>query len=191
MVMVSGEDGDFRSFVEAQWQPLLRTAYLLTGDRGLAEDLVQSTLLQVHRRWARIERLDAPAAYARRVLVNLNSSSWRRRRVREVLHLAMPDPADVHDASAAVDLRDQLWRACLGLPPRRRAVVVLRYFEDLPDEEVARVLGISVSTVKTQAHRALATLRAELEAPSRNGDTASGPGMALLPSSGTTNRSQA
>jgi RNA polymerase sigma-70 factor (sigma-E family) len=191
MVVQSGEGEDFRSFVVAQWQPLLRTAYLLTGDSGLAEDLVQSTLLQVHRRWERIARLEAPVAYARRVMVNLNSSFWRRRRVREALHASMPDPVDTRDASAAYDLRDQLWRACLSLPPRRRAVVVLRYFEDLPDEEVARILGISVSTVKTQAHRALASLRAELAPPAPADGPPDEAVQALLSPSGTTNGSPA
>jgi RNA polymerase sigma-70 factor (sigma-E family) len=123
---------------------------------------VQSALVRVHRNWHRIERRDAPAVYARRVLVNLNASVWRRRiRLREQPTAELPERAGA-DASEAHALRDELRRACLRLPPRQRAVLVLRYFEDLTEAETAAVLGISVGAVKSQTSRGLDRLRAVL-----------------------------
>src|ERR687886_1461249 len=157
--MDAQDEQDFREFVVGQWHALLRTAYLLTGDRGDAEDLVQSALVRVHRNWHRIERRDAPAVYTRRVLVNLNASIWRRRlRLREQPTAELPerpgaDPAEAHA------LRDERRRACLRLPPRQRAVLVLRYFEDLSEAETAATLGISVGAVKSQTSRGLDKLR--------------------------------
>jgi RNA polymerase sigma-70 factor (sigma-E family) len=183
------DEQDFHDFVVGQWHALLRTAYLLTGDRGDAEDLVQSALVRVHRNWHRIERRDAPAVYVRRVLVNLNASIWRRRsRLREQPTDVLPeraggDTADVHAQ------RDELRRACLRLPPRQRAVLVLRYFEDLSEADSAATLGISVGAVKSQTSRGLDKLRAiiaadraldaeltadlsDLDSPSTNGSPA-------------------
>ena len=160
--MDAQDEQDFRDFVVGQWHHLLRTAYLLTGDRGDAEDLVQSALVRVHRNWHRIERRDAPAVYARRILVNLNASVWRRRlRLREQPAAQLPDRPDP-DATEAHALRDELLRACLRLPPRQRAVLVLRYFEDLTEAETAATLGISVGAVKSQTSRGLDRLRAVL-----------------------------
>jgi RNA polymerase sigma-70 factor (sigma-E family) len=159
------DERDFHDFVVAQWHPLLRTAYLLTGDWQEAEDLVQSALVRVHRNWHRIERRDAPAVYARRVLVNVAASSWRRRlRLREHSVESLPDlPAP--DAFGRSDDRDVLRRACLELPPRMRAVLVLRYFEDLSEAETAATLGISLGAVKSQTSRALGRLRTVLDPP--------------------------
>ena len=163
---MSEADDQFREFALAQWVPLLRTAYLLTGDRGHAEDLVQSVLLEVHRRWGRIRTFEAPVAYARRVLVNLYSSSWRKRRVTEVLSPALDEARRVgEDPAEGHGLRDELWRACLQLPPRQQLVVVLRYYEDLTDDDIARLLGISVGTVRSQAHHGLRALRARIGDP--------------------------
>jgi RNA polymerase sigma-70 factor (sigma-E family) len=162
--MDAQDEQDFREFVVGQWHSLLRTAYLLTGDRGDAEDLVQSALVRVHRNWQRIERRDAPVVYARRVLVNLNASVWRRRmRLREQPAAQVPERAGA-DATEAHALRDELWRACLRLPPRQRAVLVLRYFEDLSEAETALTLRISVGAVKSQTSRGLDRLRSILAA---------------------------
>lgn len=167
--MDADSEADFRDFVVGQWHTLARTAFLLTGDRGDAEDLVQSTLVRVHRHWARIERTDVPYVYARRVLVNLHISAWRRRRgVAQVL-AAVPPERGGPDVTLAVDRRDELLRACRTLPPRMRAVLVLRYFEDLSEADVARALGISVGSVKSQTSRALDRLRAVLGAPATEG----------------------
>jgi RNA polymerase sigma-70 factor (sigma-E family) len=159
---VAGSDADgFRAFVEAQWGPLTRTAYLLTGDRGRAEDLVQSVLEKVHRRWARIGGLDAPDAYVRRAMVNTAISWRRRRRVTEVPLLGTDAPAG-SDAYQQVEQRQQVIEALRALPPRMRAVLVLRYFEDLGEADIAATLGCSVGTVKSQASRGLDRLRVHL-----------------------------
>lgn len=153
----SADEETFRAFVTSRWQALLRTAYLLVGDHGYAEDLVQTALARTHRHWRRIERKDAPEVYVRRVLVNLANSHWRRRlRLREVF--ATPDRAAA-DPTEAHDQRDELWNALSALPPRTRAVLVLRYFEDLTEAQIADALGCSVGTVKSTASRGIARLR--------------------------------
>ncbi|MFD2083151.1 RNA polymerase sigma-70 factor, sigma-E family [Actinopolymorpha cephalotaxi] len=160
--MNAEDEEGFREFVALRWTSLLRTAYLLVGDHGHAEDLVQSALVRTHRRWSGLENRDQPERYVRKVLVNLASSHWRRR-----LHFRESPVADVPertvaDATAHSDLRDELWQALRSLPPRMRAVLVLRYFEDLSEAEIAAVLGCSTGTVKSQASRGLARLRAGL-----------------------------
>jgi RNA polymerase sigma-70 factor (sigma-E family) len=151
---------DFQQFVSLQTGALLRLAYLLSGDRHTAEDLVQESLLRCHRRWERVTRAANPEAYVRRVLVNQHLS-WRRRRsstdlVVEVDHLPQAPAADSQEALAA---RDLVWRAIRQLPTRQRAVLVLRYYEDLSDADIAEVLGIRVGTVRSLAARAFARLR--------------------------------
>ncbi|GAB3068982.1 SigE family RNA polymerase sigma factor [Micromonospora schwarzwaldensis] len=158
------DDEQFRLFVQRQWGPLLRTAYLLTGDRGTAEDLTQSALEKTHRRWERILRRDAPEVYVRRVMVN-TAISWRRRRRPLEVPLLTSDGAPTPDAYARVEERQLLLTALRRLPPRTQAVLVLRYFEDLSEADTARVLGCSVGSVKSQASRGLARLRVEF-APS-------------------------
>ena len=148
---------EFDELVTAQVAPLLRAAYLLTGDRGLAEDLVQSTLTKAYVARSRVLRADSPEAYLRRILVTTHGRSFRRRRVREDLTADVPENAARPDDVAA---RHDLVRAVAALPARQRAVVVLRYLEDRPEAEVAQVLGCSVGTVKSQASRALHALRA-------------------------------
>ncbi|XVV10347.1 SigE family RNA polymerase sigma factor [Actinoplanes sp. CA-131856] len=150
---------EFRAFVEREWAPLLRTAYLLTGDRGHAEDLVQSALEKTHRRWGRVSRMDAPVAYVRRAMVNTAVSWRRRRRVSEVPLLLSDAPAG--DPYGPLDQRHEIITALRGLPPRMRAVLVLRYFADLSEAETAAALGCSVGSVKSQASRGLERLRAE------------------------------
>jgi RNA polymerase sigma-70 factor (sigma-E family) len=147
---------DFDDFVRDASTSLLRTAYLLTGDHGHAEDLLQTALLRTARRW-RSARAQ-PEAYARRVVANLAKDRWRdrSRRPREVVDLAEPG----HDGSnGQVTLRHTLLPAVLQLPMRQRAVLVLRYFEDLSIEETSAALDCSVGTVKSQTHHALARLR--------------------------------
>jgi RNA polymerase sigma-70 factor (sigma-E family) len=150
--------GDFSSFVAARWSALVRTAYLLTGDFHEAEDLVQVTLAKVYPHWGALHEETADA-YVRRALVNNNRSRHRRRRVAQLLMAFVPDrpaagagPGDVAERALLVSLLAEL-------PERQRAVVVLRYWEDLPVEEVAELLGCSVRTVKSQASRALVKLR--------------------------------
>src|SRR3954447_8566442 len=160
--MSSYDDGTFRDFVTAYRPRLVRHAFLLCGDPDEAHDLVQIALERLHRRWRQVERVEVPEAYVRRVLINLASSWWRRRlRVRVVPYADLPPAAERResDRSAAYAERDALWRAVMTLPPRTRAVLVLRYFEDLSEAETARQLGCSVGAVKSQCSRGLARLR--------------------------------
>ncbi|GAA0575654.1 SigE family RNA polymerase sigma factor [Paractinoplanes ferrugineus] len=151
---------DFRAFVERQWAPLVRTAFLLTGDRGHAEDLVQAALEKTHRRWDQVSTMDAPLAYVRKAMVNTATSWRRRRRFSEVPLVAGDGP--VNDPYGRVDQRQQVLTALRRLPPRMRAVLVLRYFEDLSEADVADALGCSVGSVKSQASRGLQRLRTDL-----------------------------
>ena len=161
-------EDDFREFVLARTPALLGTAYALTGDRGIAEDLLQTALLKTYRHWRSIRRGEhAPEAYVRRVMVNQRISWWRRRRVTETGR-PLPDVA-APDPRSGIEERDELWRALQQLPPRTRAVVVLRYWEDLPESVVAELLGCSVGSVKSQASRGLARLRGVLTAGDREG----------------------
>lgn len=154
-------DDDFRHFVETHRDALVRTAYLITGDRGHAEDLVQSALEKAHRRWSRVGPMAAPVAYVRRTMVNTATSWRRRRRVPEVPLLASHS-GDAVDPYASSGDRHQVLVALRRLPPRMRAVLVLRYFEDLSEADTALALGCSVGSVKSQTSRGLARLRAEL-----------------------------
>jgi RNA polymerase sigma-70 factor (sigma-E family) len=156
LLLGMGRDDEFRGFVLARSPALLKSAYLLTGDRGHAEDLVQSALLRSYRSWNRVIAADDPYAYVRRILFTTFSRARRRRRVVEAIGTA-PDHAALHDE--AVEDRDQLRRALRELTARQRAVVVLRFYDDLGVEQVAELLGISVGTVKSQTSKALARLR--------------------------------
>ena len=148
----------FRAYVAARSPALLRTAYLLTGSRPDAEDLLQTALAKTYLAWDRIRDREAVDGYVRRVMVNTQTSFWRRRRVTEVATDELPERAG-RDAHADLDLHDALWDALQTLTRKQRAMVVLRYYEDLPEAEVARVLGVSVGTVKSTTSRALASLR--------------------------------
>jgi RNA polymerase sigma-70 factor (sigma-E family) len=152
---------EFELWVQARGGALARSAYLLTGDAHLAEDLLQETLTRVAQKWRKVVREGSPDAYARRVMHNLAIDAWRRRRARpsEVLAATPPELAgrgDATDVERRVVLRDALAR----LTPRQRAVLSLRFYEDLTEVETAAVLGCSVSTVKSTARDALAKLRA-------------------------------
>jgi RNA polymerase sigma-70 factor (sigma-E family) len=149
---------EFEAFVGARSNRLLGTAVLLTQDRALAEDLLQTALARAWFAWGRID--GDPEPYVRRILVNTYTSWWRRRWNGETPSDAMPERpgADAHGAS---DTRHDLRSALARLPRRQRAVVVLRFYEDLTEREVARLLGCSVGTVKSQASKALARLRVD------------------------------
>lgn len=136
---------------------LLRTAVLLTGDRHRAEDLVQEALTQVALRWRRLEHAH-PEAYARQVIVRGNISWWRKHR-REVVVEVYDGASSATSDTASAERRIVLDRALAALTPRQRATVVLRYYEDLTERETAEALGVSVGTVKSQAHLALRRLR--------------------------------
>lgn len=149
---------EFSEFVEARSHALFRTALALTGHRQQAEDLLQTVLTRSVRHWARI-RTEAPEAYLRTALYREQTSWWRSlRRRREVSVERLPEPT-TRDDMATVDLQLALRQALAQLPPKRRAVLVLRYFEDRPDSEIAQILGCSESTVRSQATRALTRLR--------------------------------
>ena len=150
---------DFAEFVTAATLSLSRAAFLLTGDHQLAEDLLQSALAHAYRHWRRISGGN-PYAYVRRAMYNEQASWWRRRRVREHLS-AEPDRGDPgrDDPTDGLALRLTVERALAVLTPRQRAVVVLRFYEDLTEAETARVLGCAVGTVKRCGHEALARLR--------------------------------
>lgn len=149
------ELSEFETFVSAQQQSLLRAAFLLTQDRGHAEDLLQDTLLKVYRRWRREGSPTHSNAYVRRVLVNEFISSRRRRKWTEV-------PADIEDRSGPggeMNDRVMVWHALSTLAPRQRAVLVLRVYEGLSDAEIAEYLGCAEGTVRSLASRAYQSLR--------------------------------
>jgi RNA polymerase sigma-70 factor (sigma-E family) len=157
--MISRRDRPaFDSFVVSSSSRLLRTAYLLCGDRGHAEDLVQTALMRTARQWRRAQ--DHPEAYARRVVVNLAKDRWRElshRPVERPLEIDLPAPN-----VGSVEDRDAILRAAHQLSLGQRTVLVLRYFDDLSIEETAAALGCTTGTVKSQTARALDNLRAAL-----------------------------
>ena len=153
---------EFRLFVAARSPALLRTAYLLVGgDWALAEDLLQTALTKTYLSWNRIRDPRAVEAYARATLATTATSWWRRRWHGERATEVLPDTAHA-DRTPLVDEADALWRVVRRLPPMQRAVLVLRFYEDLSEAETARVLEISAGTVKSHTSRGLAALRAAL-----------------------------
>jgi RNA polymerase sigma-70 factor (sigma-E family) len=154
--------------VATRGQALLRFAYLLCGDAHLAEDLVQTVLARAYAKWSRVGGSERLEPYVKRMIVN-EHLSWRRRRSSgEVVteapgDSARPDTARPDGADAVAD-RDAVWRLLATLPPRQRAVLVLRYYEDLPDAAIAEALGCAESAVRSYASRGLAALRLEEEA---------------------------
>ncbi|MFJ6670392.1 SigE family RNA polymerase sigma factor [Actinosynnema sp. NPDC091369] len=154
-----GTTADFADFVRMSLPGLLRYGHALTGNPHDAGDLVQSVLEKVGARWAAVLRKGDPLAYVRRSMANANTSRWRRRR-REDLVAEFPDAAGVagHDRLE----HEPLWQALRALPPRQRAVVVLRFYDGLSEAEIAHALGVSAGTVKSQNSKAMATLRARL-----------------------------
>lgn len=150
-------DGEFAEFVEAAWPGLYRTAYLMLGEHQLAEDLVQTTLTKTYASWAKVREPAAAVGYARVVLAH-TAASWFRRRSWRNENPTEDVPDEGHTAADPSD-RPALMTALSKLPPRQRAVVVLRYYDDLSVREVAHALACSEGTVKSQTHHALAQLR--------------------------------
>jgi RNA polymerase sigma-70 factor (sigma-E family) len=148
----------FERLVATRSQALLRSAYLMTGDAQLAEDLLQTALAKMISRWGRLREPEAAEAYVRRVMTSTYLKWWRRHWRGEVPTGTLPDEAAT-DPYAQIDSRDALRRALASLAPRQRAMVVLRFYEDLPEERVAQLMGCSVGTVKSTTSRALAKLR--------------------------------
>lgn len=155
---------DFTAYVRAREQALARLAYLLTGDRDVAEDLLQNALAKVFRHWDRVRTVEQPDAYVRRIMVNENNSRWRRmvRRTESpsshVIEVIEPPAPTGLDPSVTLDL----WRHVQGLPTQQRAAIVLRYYEDLTEAQTAQILGCSVGTVKSHTSRAIAALRTKM-----------------------------
>lgn len=153
--------GDFAEFVRMSMPGLLRYGHALTGNPHDASDLVQAVLEKVGSRWVAVQRKgDDPLAYVRRAMANTHISIWRRRR-RESLVAEFPETGAVPPELSRLD-NEPLWQALRELPPRQRAVVVLRYYENLSEAEIANALGISCGTVKSQSSKAMASLRTRL-----------------------------
>ncbi len=155
---VTSRDADFAAYMQARQASLLRTAYLLTGDRHTAEDLTQTAFAKLYLAWDKVRDQGSIDGYVRRIVVNEHNSLWRRAwKRRELSSDQLPEHPhrDEYDAGAG----RELWDLVQTLPRKARAVVVLRYYEELSEAETAEVLGISVGTVKSQASRALAALR--------------------------------
>ncbi len=160
--LTSAKDAEFAQYMAARQPSLLRTAYLLTGDRHAAEDLVQASLAKLYLSWDKVQRREVIDGYVRRIMVNENNSLWRRAwKRREVTTDEVPDhavAADLHDDGTG----SALWEFVQSLPRKQRAVIVLRYYEELSEAEAAEILGVSVGTVKSQTSRALAAMRARV-----------------------------
>jgi RNA polymerase sigma-70 factor (sigma-E family) len=157
---------DFDRFVGDNGDGLLRTAYLMVGDLHEAEDIVQETLFKVASRWPRVSRMDNPVAYARRILVNL-ASHGSSKRSRNRAELKATPPAETAARAAHLDIDDQLFDALAALPPRQRAALVLRYYLDLSEAEVAATLSCSLGTVKSSTSRGLRRLEETLRPTDR------------------------
>lgn len=155
----------FSSFVRARGPVLLRTARSLTANPSDAEDLLQTALTKTYVAWERIEDHRALDGYVRRALLNTRTSQWRKRKVDEFACDELPEQeaSPAPDPAEQQSLHDAMWRAVLKLPDRQRAMVVLRYYEDLSEAQTAEVLGVSIGTVKSAVSRALGKLREDPE----------------------------
>jgi RNA polymerase sigma-70 factor (sigma-E family) len=162
-----GRDVEFAAFVDAHSGPLHRYAYVLTGSSAEAEELVQETLVKVYLAWDRIQHDGSPHSYTRTAMARTHVSRWRsltrRSALEDRVSLDRSRRTDRCWQTEAAD-RDETWRLLATLGPRQRAVVVLRYYEDLAERDIAHVLGCSVGTVKSQLSRALSTLRRQQQA---------------------------
>ena len=154
------EVSDFDSWVAARGPALLRLAYVLTGNRADAEDVVQDALSRALPRWSRISTVEDPDAYVRRMVVNAHVSWWRKVRRREVPVQTVRD--GVVPAGPATEERDRLWRACKQLAPDQRIAIVLRFYEDLDYAEIAALTGVREGSVRSRVSRGVAALRHEL-----------------------------
>jgi RNA polymerase sigma-70 factor (sigma-E family) len=172
-VLVRTEAG-FAIFVREHTRALIRTAYLITGSRLAAEELVQDTLVRLYPKWHRVEAADIPLAYVRRALMNGYVNQTRRASRREFAYEDVPDRVDEYDAVNQLADRDEIWAGLRDLPDRQRAALVLRFFEDLTDAESADALGCRVGTVRSLVSRGLAALREQMteQRPPQAGRTA-------------------
>jgi RNA polymerase sigma-70 factor (sigma-E family) len=170
------KDAEFEAYMAARQPSLLRTAYLISGDRHAAEDLVQTALAKLYLSWEKVHDRQMVDGYVRRIIVNEHNSLWRRAwKRKEVATDEVPDRVGVADSPDHGE-RSALWEFVQTLPRKQRAVVVLRYYEDLSEAEIAATLGISVGTVKSQSSRALAALRERVHTQpilARDGEEAS------------------
>ncbi|MFD1934889.1 MULTISPECIES: SigE family RNA polymerase sigma factor [Nonomuraea] len=159
-------DEEFREYVRSRGPALLRAAHQLTGHPCDAEDLLQTALAKTYLAWDRIRDHAALDGYVRRAMININISQWRRRKLEEFPADELPDIPVAFEAPC--EWEESLEHALKGLPDRMRAAVVLRYYEDMTEPEIARTLGISVGTVKSTVSRAVAKLRDELSVPAQS-----------------------
>jgi RNA polymerase sigma-70 factor (sigma-E family) len=155
-------DTEFTEFVASRWNSLFRTAYLMLGDHALAEDLVQTALAKAYVSWKSIKAREAVDAYVMRILVTTAMSWWRKKSWRnERPTVELPEQL-IDSAADALTQRDWIWHEIQKLPARQRAVVVLRYYEDYTERQIADAMNCSTGTVKSQSHDALAALRVSL-----------------------------
>jgi RNA polymerase sigma-70 factor (sigma-E family) len=159
------DEAAFDEFVVGRGPSLLRFGFLLSGDRGLAEDLVQDALVKLHRRWSGPSAVEHPEAYVRRIIAN-DFTSWRRRRASTEIVRPVPELASADVADALAD-RDVMWQALGALTARQRTVLVLRYYEQETDRSIGSMLGCGESTVRSLAARAFSVLRANPNLSSR------------------------
>jgi RNA polymerase sigma-70 factor (sigma-E family) len=173
-VQMTDRDADFTAYLAARQGRLLRTAYLLTGDQHQAEDLLQTTLAKLYLAWDKVRDRSSIDGYARRIMVNENTSAWRRpwrRREHSTDFAAVGAPTGTPVVPSYDEgVGDAVWQLVQTLPRRSRAVIVLRYYEQLTEAETAEVLGVAVGTVKSQTARAMAALRERAPATLRPGD---------------------
>jgi RNA polymerase sigma-70 factor (sigma-E family) len=155
----AADEADFRAFVAARSPSLLWFAHVLTGDRHHAEDVVQTALAKTALAWPRLRRKDNPEGYVRRAIVTTHLNTMRRRPWREQPHEVVPEQSEGRRPDDEFDERDAMWQALAELPPRQRAVLVLRYYEDLSEADIAEALGCTRGTVKSQAAKGLLHLR--------------------------------
>ena len=174
------DEDAFTAFVTANSATLFRTAYLMTGDYQRAEDLLQNTMVKVYQRWSRIEAMDRPVAYARRVLVNQSTSWWRRRSSHESPVLVRGE-SSWDGRVGEVAEHERVWTAVLGLPPRQRAVMVLKYYEDLSEADIAATLDMALGTVKSHAHAAARRLAVALAEPTEPTTLSANPAQEVTP----------
>ncbi|WP_336212570.1 SigE family RNA polymerase sigma factor [Nonomuraea sp. LPB2021202275-12-8] len=164
-MQTTGFEEEFREYVMARGPALLRAANQLTGHPLDAEDLLQNALTRTYLAWDRIQDRGALDGYVRRAMVNINISQWRRRKLEEYPSDELPEVVAVVEPCG--DVHERLELALQRLPERMRAAIVLRYYEDMTEPEIASTLGISVGTVKSTVSRAMAKLRSELGIPRR------------------------
>jgi RNA polymerase sigma-70 factor (sigma-E family) len=169
---MAGDDQDFLDFFADQYWPLRRVGFLLTGDWHEADELAQEAMARTYAAWGRVRQHDRAGAYARKVLLNRYRSLARRAKV-EARHLLTSRPQDRYEPDFSGDSR-LLWEALQHLPKRQRSAIVLRFYLDLPEAEVARLLGVPNGTVKSWTHRGLARLRDRLGAEYRHEPLQSG-----------------